>query len=541
MSLSNPLSWLIVAGASVAVVVVCSLWLLWPRKRRTDAHLLLGRPLLTGAIVGLGLVPAQVSLQLELRQHDQKIATEQQAQASRSELITSLNLRTDLRDIDLHDADLRKLYLAHRDFAGADFHSAHLNDADLAGANLRGTDLEDAQLQGANLEHANLDDGANLEDAQLQGADLDGANLDGALLGHADLRSTSLRGAALTGTHIEWARFEDADLTSAKFAPDGEFDSYASFRGALFANIEESNVRMSNDWFDNAAFYDDSFLAGSFAESSFVGAQFGDTLIVGGSLCGSRLVNTTFVDTSILGTALLRTDLESAVVSPDSVFAVADIRGANLTGFTIAGHIAREGNPLAVEMAPEASPLADRLRREGGPILRREPLTAQVSGYSGTVMFYRSAYDRNTRAGSVVRNHGGQRWTTASSELLNCNEDSTPVGRPLSAIPRVAHLATSPTTIIERVDGKENVPPEPELRALRGSLAIAYALMLPCLEWPRRDREGCWEIVHDVLPKTPRRIGAEATGEGRIIGQASATINSIQVAPPVVGTPPAPP
>jgi uncharacterized protein YjbI with pentapeptide repeats len=151
MALTAPASWLAVAFGSVLVVVVASVWLLWPRKGRTEAHQLLGRPLLTGAIVGLGLVPAQIGLQLELRRHDAQVASTQRQQAARLEFVASLNLCTDLRDIDLHQSDLRGLYLARRDFANANFRRARLVGANLVGANLSGANLEGAYLEGADL------------------------------------------------------------------------------------------------------------------------------------------------------------------------------------------------------------------------------------------------------------------------------------------------------------------------------------------------------------------------------------------------------
>jgi uncharacterized protein YjbI with pentapeptide repeats len=454
---------------------------------------------LTGAIVALGLLPAQIGLQLELRrydaqnaarsrQQDAETASAQQRQAARADLLTSLNLRTDLRDIDLHDADLRKLYLARRNFAGADFRGAHLNGATLAGANLRGADLAGAHLQGANLTDANLD---------------------GATLNYADIRRAVLQGASLMGTKIQWARFDNADFTGAKLSPDSTFDSYASFRGAILAQLDQPNLHLPDDWFDHATFYHDSFLGGDFANSSFAGAEFADTLIVAGSLCGSVLTRAMFVNSSLLATNMVRTDFGHAVASPDSVFAAADLRDSNFGGFAFADHISRAGTL---------------------------PVNDDVHGYSAGAAFYRSAYDQRTRGFAVVHNRGGQRWTIATGDLLYCNY-LAPAGHSIAAVPKLKGLTTGGLTISETVSGTTTETTDENLHALSPKRAIAYAVMLPCIDWSRPEAEACWTVVRRLLPGHPRVLRVKAGG-GRETFTDSNEIDNVQAAPPIVGTPP---
>ncbi|MGE3173047.1 MAG: pentapeptide repeat-containing protein [Planctomycetota bacterium] len=131
--------------------------------------------------------------------------------------------------------------LCEADLRGVDFDGAVLDDATLMGADLTGASFRAASLYDANLRHAVLRD-ADLSHADLRLADLRGLDLRPVRLVGARLAGAHLGGAQLAGTvHPRlWApnaRFEDADLTGARWR-------CADLRGARFLDAHLADV----DW-----------------------------------------------------------------------------------------------------------------------------------------------------------------------------------------------------------------------------------------------------------------------------------------------------
>lgn len=124
-----------------------------------------------------------------------------------------VEMRADLREVDLHGADL----------SGVNLHGADLRGADLSWAYLSGADLSDAYLSGADLHEANL------SKADLHGADLREANLSRANLLWADLYNADLYGANLSGANLCGANLADANLSNDTVLDNARYDETTAF------------------------------------------------------------------------------------------------------------------------------------------------------------------------------------------------------------------------------------------------------------------------------------------------------------------------
>ncbi|HEX8677947.1 MAG TPA: toll/interleukin-1 receptor domain-containing protein, partial [Segetibacter sp.] len=142
--------------------------------------------------------------------------------------LKGINFRqADLREADLWGANLCEAELQAANLAGASLKFANLKNADLSGADLHSATLRAAGLSGAILSEANLKcsdlGSADLRKANLVGADLSGASLSRANLLEADLRravlsfsdlsAAELRAANFGETQINYAIFDNVDLS----------------------------------------------------------------------------------------------------------------------------------------------------------------------------------------------------------------------------------------------------------------------------------------------------------------------------------------
>jgi uncharacterized protein YjbI with pentapeptide repeats len=122
------------------------------------------------------------------------------------ELISALEPRLELSNVDL----------THAELSGTNLTRVKLNNANLSNANLSNSDLGNACLNNTNLSGAILTDTiltdtelnhSNLQNADLRNADLKGADLSGADLKGANLEGTDFNGACVEGvTGLEKAQ-----------------------------------------------------------------------------------------------------------------------------------------------------------------------------------------------------------------------------------------------------------------------------------------------------------------------------------------------
>jgi uncharacterized protein YjbI with pentapeptide repeats len=393
------LIYFVVAWVALAGVIGAAAWLLWPtRAGRTEGQVLLGRPLVTGAVVGIALSLLQYSTQVELHDHDNaaqalqtrlaaKQAERDQEAQNREELLTQLNLRNDLELIDLHGQDLRGLFLARKDLQGAnlegaDLASANLDGADLQGAVLAGADLSDASLIGANL------DRADVRQASFRGADADRANLDRTLLNNTDFT-----GADLAGARVETSPDRLPNPYKITPRPIGQ----VSFSGANLSDADLQGDSLQGS-FAHAVLSGANLAHGYFAGDDFTSAMFFHTIAFGAKFCGATIQSAHFAGAGFLDADLAESDARGVQLQGDTEFAGGDVRGADFTGASIRNKVyfpSPDGN--------------------GTFAINRDAIAQG--------MFYRARYDDTTTAPFSLTRRGADLWTESNQAAQDCASD----------------------------------------------------------------------------------------------------------------------
>jgi uncharacterized protein YjbI with pentapeptide repeats len=358
-------------------VVVVALWLLWMRRgHRTEFHERFAQPMLVAAIVGLAFALLQVATQLELRDAQQRFASDARLRSARDQLILQITSTQNLRGIDLRREDLRGMYLSGKD--------------------LRNANLSSARLAGATLDHVRLD-----------GANLRGADLTGASMQHVSARR--IAGADAT--------FRRADLTRARVSLLDDY-SLPNFDEAFLLETELRGD-FSRVAFRRAQFIGTRMQDATFLNAAFDGAAFGAIDQSPNLLCGASLRDVRFVGDFVRWDLRLA-DLRGAELLRGSRFRKSDFRETDARGFRLVSKV-----ELVVPSTPEQRRLMDLLQFDGvssADIQEMGPRAKwKLNAGEKSRSFRTSAYDGATKGSKLFRLHGAEEVAGAAERGVCSN------------------------------------------------------------------------------------------------------------------------
>lgn len=454
-----------VAVATVAVIIASAVFLLAPRKGRTEGHRQIGRPLLTGAVVGLALMPAQYSTQAFVRSRDaqtvQKARQEDRRTAirdQRQQLIEQINFSRDLRTIDLHTKDLHGLYLARRNLRHADLSHANLKNANLSYSDLRYAELGYANLVGANLDHARLD-GSELERADFSGADLTHARI--------------------VKAHITETRFDRANMSHATLRPqESVFSDYNSFIATRMIRTHLRGVHLDNASFAKAFLYKVDLRGALLRHSSFRGAAVYESNASGADMCGAEMSNARIVGSTLLMASLVRTNWEGAFITTNSTLAGADLRKAATARLHVVSRLSSSNGNAGFDAA--------------------------AAGYPSKQLMYRaSASPSATGHPSLLARYGAE---TRSGPDVGAGECLVPPRRGRLLSGRPAHPTEAHHDLVEQMAAEGLVVKtfDSVARHFGGSPFVAYLMANACVRASPSMEKYCLRRAR-LIARLPRR------------------------------------
>ena len=274
-----------------------------------------GRPLLVGAIVGLGFTPIQAATQSELRRQSDRRQHIDALETVHRQLLLQITLQHDLPGIDLHGQRLPGAYLVGKNLAGANLRGADLRRANLAHADLRRADLTQTRF-----------DGANLYAARLGRAKLEGTSFVGSDLRHARFDVHNWRGGTHWGASIHkepnevfrapkrvWrqgrgemppANFSNANLAFARILrSDLSFSSFerAKLDRTVFSNVILEGADFTRTTLKNSFFFHLDLCRASFRWARFAGSSFSDVNLHFADLRAAEIINGGFSNIDVRG------------------------------------------------------------------------------------------------------------------------------------------------------------------------------------------------------------------------------------------------
>ncbi|MYD08569.1 MAG: pentapeptide repeat-containing protein [Chloroflexi bacterium] len=243
------------------------------------------------------------------------------------------------------NVDLRGLNLSGMDLRGRNLHLSNLTGADLSGCNLDGADFVNMDLSNVNLSRASLEDtklnDANMSLANLSEARLEFANLSNANLSRAKLEKADLREAKVSGADMSYADLTAVDMSNSTRFIGAESISWAGENfDRLYEEVGRISVNLSRAILCQANMQRTFFEYVNLTRADMTGADFTGARIAGGELSGATLSDANLSKCEILscnfsGAKMERVDLSGVSYCVHSVFANADMSGANLENFYI--------------------------------------------------------------------------------------------------------------------------------------------------------------------------------------------------------------